>query len=156
MLTRWSPVAKRNGTALIPFEREFDRIFNEMERAFGDVSLPTVWWRSDSFVPAADVVETADAITIRLDMPGHEGKGIEVNVENDTLTVRSERKVETHEQDGTSHRTERRYGLYARSFELPAEVDAQKTEARYENGVLTITLPKREEAKPKSISVKVQ
>jgi HSP20 family protein len=107
-------------------------------------------------VPAADVIETADAIRVRMDLPGHEATDIHVNVENDVLTVRSERKTEKDEKGATSHYSERSYGLYTRSLVLPAPADAQKAEARYENGVLSITLPKREDAKPKALDVKVQ
>jgi HSP20 family protein len=86
-------------------------------------------------------------------MPGHDPKAIELQVENDVLTVKSERNW-TEPPEGTSvHRTERAYGTFFRSFTLPKSVDAGKVEARYENGVLTVTLPKREEARPRSISV---
>lgn len=155
MLTRWNPLAKKNGTAVIPMERDFDRFFGEMDRAFRDVAIPVIGWNVDTSAPAADVVETADAITVRMDLPGHEAKDIHVKVENDVLTVRSERKSEKQEKGETSHRSERSYGLYARSFVLPATVDAQKAEARYENGVLSVTLPKREDAKPRAIAVRV-
>ena len=155
MLTRWNPLGKKNGTAVIPMERDFDRFFGEMDRAFRDVAMPVIGWNVDTSVPAADVVETADAITVRIDLPGHDAKDIHVNVENDVLTVRSERKTETQEKGETLHRCERSYGLYTRSFVLPATVDAQKAEARYENGVLSVTLPKREDAKPRAIAVRV-
>jgi HSP20 family protein len=155
MLTLWNPLAKRDGSALIPMERDVDRVFSEMDRAFRDFALPTVGWNVDTSVPAADVVEAADAISVRMDLPGHDAKDIHVKVENDVLTVRSERKTETQEKGETLHRCERSYGLYTRSFVLPATVDAQKAEARYENGVLSVTLPKREDAKPRAIAVRV-
>ena len=156
MLTLWNPLAKRNGSTLIPLEEDFDRIFSEMGRAFRDVEVPAVSWNIEALMPAADITETAEAITVRMDLPGHEAKDIHVNVENDVLTVRSERKTETQQKGERMHRSERTYGLYARSFVLPATVDAQKAEARYENGVLAITLPKREDAKPKAIDIKVR
>ena len=155
MLTLWNPLAKRDGSALIPMERDVDRVFSEMDRAFRDFALPTVGWNVDTSVPAADVVEAADAISVRMDLPGHDAKDIHVKVENDVLTVRSERKTETQEKGETLHRCERSYGLYTRSFVLPATVDAQKAEARYENGVLSVTLPKRDDAKPRAIAVRV-
>lgn len=156
MLTLWKPLVKRNGSAMLPLGSDFDRLFSEMERAFGDIAVPTVGWNVDALMPAADVAETADAITVRIDLPGHDAKNIAVNVENDVLTVRSERKSENEQKDERMHRTERSYGLYARSFALPATVDAQKAEARYDNGVLTIALPKRPDARPKAIAIKVQ
>ena len=155
MLTLWNPLAKRDGSALIPMERDVDRVFSEMDRAFRDFALPTVGWNFEALMPAADVIEAADAISVRMDLPGHEAKDIHVKVENDVLTVRSERKTETQEKGETLHRCERSYGLYTRSFVLPATVDAQKAEARYENGVLSVTLPKREDAKPRAIAVRV-
>jgi HSP20 family protein len=156
MLTLWNPFTKRNGSELMPMTPDLDRIISEMDRSFSNFALPTLGWSSPTLVPAADVIETADAITMRMDLPGHQVKDIHVNVENDVLTVRAERKAETQEQDATSHRRERSYGLFTRSFVLPATVDAQRTEARYENGVLSITLPKREDAKPKAIDIKVR
>jgi HSP20 family protein len=155
MLTLWNPLAKRDGSALMPMEQDFDRVFSEMTRAFGDGALPTVGWNV-ALRPAADVIETADAISVRMDLPGHEAKDIHVTVMNDVLTVRAERKTEQQEKGETSYRSERSYGLSARSFVLPGTVDAQKAEARYENGVLGITLPKREDAKPKTIDVAVR
>ncbi len=156
MLALRNPFARQNSSSLVPFGQEFDRLFNEMERAFGDVALPPIGWNVDALIPAADVVETADAVTVRMDLPGHDPKGIHVDVENDVLTVRSERKSETNQREGRAHRSERSYGLYARSFVLPGTVDASKAEARYEHGVLTVTLPKHEEAKPKRIDIKVR
>ncbi|HYO54274.1 Hsp20/alpha crystallin family protein, partial [Archangium sp.] len=86
--------------------------------------------------------------------PGHDPKSIEVKVENDTLTLKSERKVERSDKDG-ARRLERSFGVYARSFVLPRTVDASRVEARYENGVLTLTVPRREEARPRVVEVKV-
>jgi HSP20 family protein len=156
MLTLWNPLVKRNGSApMPPLLSDFDRLFSEMDRALGE-TLPTVGWSVDALTPAADVAETDEAITVRVDLPGHDAKNIAVNVENDILTVRSERTSENERKDERMHRIERSYGLYARSFALPATVDAQKAEARYDNGVLTITLPKRPEARPKAIDIKVR
>jgi HSP20 family protein len=156
MLTLWNPLARRTSSSLVPVTRELDRLVSEMERAFDEMALPAMGWNFDALVPAADVVETDEAVTVRMDLPGHDPKAIHVEVENDVLTVRSERRSETSEKDGRMHRRERSYGLYARSFALPAVVDASKAEARYENGVLTVTLPKHAEARPKRIAVKVR
>jgi len=156
MLTLWNPLAKPNGSSrTLPLVSDIDRLFSEMERTFGE-TLPTIGWNVDALIPPADVAETADAITVRIDLPGHDARNIAVHVENDVLTVRSERKAETERKDERMYRSERTYGLYARSFALPATVDAQKAEARYDNGVLTITLPKRAEARPKAIDIKVR
>lgn len=156
MLMPWNRFTKENGSSLVPMSREFDRLFNAMERAFGDVALPAMGWSFDALVPAADVIETAEAVTVRMDLPGHDPKAIHVNVENDILTVRSERKSEIEERQAHMHRSERSYGMYARSFVLPATVDAARAEAKYERGVLTVTLPKRADAKSKRIDIKVR
>ena len=125
--------------------REFDQFFRDLSVRQGG---------SRELIPPADIYETAEGITLQVDLPGHDPKSIEVKVENDTLTLKSERKVERSEKDG-ARRLERGFGVYARSFVLPRTVDASKVEARYENGVLTLTLPRREEARPRVVEVKV-
>jgi HSP20 family protein len=147
MLTRWNPFEMSNGAvALGPLmAREFDQLFRDLAVRQGG---------SRELVPPADIYETAEGITLQVDLPGHDPKAIEVKVENDTLTLKSERKVERSDKDG-ARRLERSFGMYARSFVLPRTVDASKVEARYENGVLTLTLPRREEARPRVVEVKV-
>jgi len=90
-----------------------------------------------------------------VDVPGLEEKDVEVKVEDDTLYVKGQRKLENEEKKENYHRVERCYGSFMRAFTLPTNVDASKTEASLKKGVLTVTLPKREEAKPKTIQVKV-
>jgi HSP20 family protein len=147
MQNRWNPFEMSNGAvALGPLmAREFDQLFREFGvRPSGSREL----------VPAADIYETAEGITLLVDLPGHDPKAIEVKVENDTLTLKSERKVERSDKEG-ARRLERSFGVYARSFVLPRTVDASKVEARYENGVLTLTVPRREESRPRVVEVKV-
>jgi HSP20 family protein len=120
-------------------------------KVWADLALPALGWTA---APApADVVETADAIVVRLDLPGHKNDEIQLKVENDVLTVEAERKLE-EKRGETFHRSERIFGKVSRSFTLPANVDTGRTEASYVSGVLEITLPKREEAKPRTIQVK--
>lgn len=144
MLTLWSPFSGSNGITTI--EREIDRMFR-------DVARP-VRAGSARLAPA-DVVETKEALYVKMDLPGVDPAAIKVGVEKDVLTVSAERK--TPESDGGRlwHRAEIGYGTFTRSFTLPTHVDASRTEARYEAGVLLLTLPKREEAKPRTIEVKV-
>lgn len=147
MQTRWNPFAVSNGAvALGPLMvKEFDQLFRELgARPEGTAT----------FTPPADIFETAEGITVQVDLPGHDAKGIEVKVENDTLSIKSERKSERSDKDG-ARRLERGFGVYARSFTLPRTVDASRVEARYEQGVLTLTLPRREENKPRVVEVKV-
>lgn len=125
----------------------------EVDRLVKDIAGPHAGWTGYGTCPAADVAENQAAFLISLDMPGHDPKAIELQVENDVLTVKSERKWTSPAEGTEVHRTERAYGTFFRSFALPKSVDAGKVEARYENGVLTVTLPKREEARPRTISV---
>jgi len=135
----------RTSSALIP---SFDRFFDE---AFG---LQT--FAGSAMAPAADVAETDAELQVTIDLPGHDPKNVKVEVEHDVLTIRAERHQERTDPGRSQLRRERSYGVYARSFVLPSTVDGSKAQARYQNGVLTVTLPKREEAKPKSIDVKVE
>ena len=106
--------------------------------------------------PAVDVVETKDAFVFRAELPGIDPKKIEISLENDRLTLSGEKSEGDEKREGSWYRLERRYGTFSRSFALGKNVDAAKAEAHAENGVLTVTLPKREESKPKSITVKVK
>ena len=121
-------------------------------KAWADLALPALGWQAGA--PPADVVENKDAIVVRLDLPGHKSDEIQLRVENDVLTVEAVRKPA--EKNGeTFHRSERVFGRFARSFTLPTNVDSGRTEASYVDGVLEITLPQREEAKPRTIQVKL-
>jgi len=130
----------RNGQAIDP-----------VLRAWADAALPAFGWTAGA--PPADVVETPDAIVVRLDLPGHKSDDIQLKVENDVLTVEAQRKL-VEKNGETYHRGERAFGQFSRAFTLPANVDSGRTEASYVDGVLEITLPKREEAKPRTIPVK--
>ena len=163
MLARWNPFNSNNGRiARSPSPMPaFDDLFREADTLmrgafFNDLAFPSNWATAASFSPAADIVETDDELQLKLDLPGHDAKNLQVSLEGDTLTVRSERKQETKEERKGVLRAERSYGMFSRSFVLPKTVDAQRGEAKYEHGVLTVTLPKREDAKPKTITIKVE
>lgn len=149
MLAKWNPFANGGIARSAPQMPVFDDLFREFESAF---SQPTSWGVS-AFAPA-DIYETQDELVMRLDLPGHDPKAIDIQVEGDVLTLRSQRNEEPQKAQWLRH--ERPQGQFARSFVLPNTVEAGKCEARFEHGVLTLTLPKREEAKPRSITVKVQ
>jgi HSP20 family protein len=107
------------------------------------------------WTPPVDIIETENELVLKADVPEIELKDIDIQMENGTLTLKGERKFE-QEQDGKGyHRIERSYGAFARSFSLPDTVDPEKVRADYKNGVLTVTLPKKEVAKPRSIKVEV-
>jgi HSP20 family protein len=128
----------------------FGRLFNlndEIERLFE--TAPQAW------VPALDVQENKDQFTVNLDLPGFKREDINVQLEDGTLVISGERKAETVAEGAEVHRNERLYGKFSRALTLPTAVSADKVKATYKDGVLTITLPKAEEAKPKHIDVSV-
>lgn len=106
--------------------------------------------------PAVDIFETENNLVLKADVPDVELKDIDIQLENGTLTIKGERKFEQSKKDGGYHRVERSYGSFARYFTLPDTVDSEKVAADYKNGVLTVTLPKKEVAKPKQIKVEVK
>jgi HSP20 family protein len=106
--------------------------------------------------PAVDIIETEDALTVKADLPDVKIEDIDVRVENQTLTVRGNRKFQKDEAVKGYHRIERSYGDFVRSFALPPTVDTEKVNADYKNGVLSVTLPKKETAKPRQVKVAVQ
>lgn len=134
---------------MTPFDA-FDDMRRVMDRLFDGAVIPsgTAPWR----VPA-DVVETDGELRFSMDIPGVKPEDINVTVEKDVLTVSGERSWSHEEKDGEYRRLERRYGRFQRSFVLPSQVDANRIAAQYENGVLTVVLPKLEEAKPRRIPI---
>jgi HSP20 family protein len=108
-----------------------------------------------SWAPPVDIYETEDAIVLKAELPGIDAKDVEVRVEDNTLYLKGERKYEKEVKEQNYHRVERSYGSFARSFSLPNSIDAEKVKAEYKDGLLTLTMPKREEAKPKTIKIDV-
>jgi HSP20 family protein len=107
------------------------------------------------WVPAVDIQETENELVVKADVPDMEMKDIDVRMENGTLTIRGERKFEGQKSEGGWHRVERSYGTFERAFSLPDTVNPEGVKADYKNGVLTVTLPKKEVAKPRQIKVNV-
>ena len=139
-----------------PF-REVTRLRREMDRLWDDYfgsgrralqPLPA------EFAPAVDVKETADQIVVKAEVPGMDAKDINISVTGDVLTIKGEKKSEREEKEENYHLVERSYGSFSRSLAMPAAVDMDKIEAKYDKGVLTITCPKKEEVKPKAIEIK--
>jgi HSP20 family protein len=106
-----------------------------------------------SWMPALDLSESDEAFTLKVELPGFSKDDVQVEIKDDRLILRGERKRETDVQAARYHRVERAYGFFRRSFMLPTAVDADKAEATFKDGVLKLTLPKAEEAKPKAISI---
>lgn len=107
------------------------------------------------WVPAVDIQETENELILKADVPDVEMKDIDVRMENGTLTIRGERKFENEKKEGSWHRVERSYGSFERAFALPDTLNFEAVKADYKNGVLTITLPKKEVAKPRQIKVEI-
>jgi HSP20 family protein len=105
--------------------------------------------------PAVDILETEDAVTLKADLPDVKTEDIDIRVENGTMTLRGHRKFEKEENVKGYHRIERSYGEFVRSFAVPPTVETDKVGAEYKNGVLTITLPKKETAKPRQVKVEI-
>jgi HSP20 family protein len=108
-----------------------------------------------SWTPSVDIYENDGALTLKADLPDMRREDIDVNVENGTLTIRGERKLDNDVKQENFHRIERAYGSFVRQFALPPQVDTGKIAAEYKNGVLNVTMPLREEAKPRSINIEV-
>jgi HSP20 family protein len=106
--------------------------------------------------PAVDILEDDHSLTLKADIPEVNPENIDVRVENNTLTIKGSRKFEKDEKVKGWHRIERSYGDFVRSFALPNTLDTEKVAADYKNGVLTITLPRKESAKPKSVKVAIK
>jgi HSP20 family protein len=107
------------------------------------------------WIPPVDIHETDNELVLKADVPEMDMKDIDVHMENGTLTVRGERKFEEKKKEGGWHRVERSYGSFERVFTMPDTVDPEGVKADYKNGVLTVTLPKKEVAKPRQIKVQV-
>ena len=112
--------------------------------------------RSGMWMPAVDIYENNDSVVVKAELPGVEKDQISVEVKDGILSLRGERKLEKEVKEESYHRIERSYGSFQRSFSLPVSVDQDKVTAHYRNGVLEVTLPKKEKAKPKQIQVSVK
>ena len=110
---------------------------------------------TSSWLPACDVFEDRDAVKIVAEVPGVRAEDVKISLENNLLTIRGEKKQHAEEKSERVHRYERTYGTFERAFSLPASVDPDKIAASYANGVLTVTIPKAERARPREIPVKV-
>lgn len=142
-----------------PF-RELQSMQDRMNRIFGDVYArrgdDDVMARGD-WMPLVDIYENdRHELLIKAEMPGMKREDIDIKVENNTLTIRGERRRESEVREEQYHRVERSYGSFSRSFSLPSTVDSERVSAEYKDGVLTVLLPTREEAKPRQIAVQVK
>ena len=144
-LTRWEPV------------REMMTLREAMDRLFDDAFTRPINLRDGGWsAPAVDMYQTDDEVVVRAALPGFKADEVQINVTGDVLTLRGELKHEEENKERAWHIREQRWSSFERSIALPTEVTADKAVADFENGVLTITLPKAEEVKPKTITVKAK
>jgi HSP20 family protein len=150
MMTRWNPT------------NEAANLSQRMERFFDEMVGRGLWRSSEerplrgAWVPAVNILERGDAMVITADLPGLKAEDVDVTVEDGILSIRGERKLEEASEGEAYHRVERLYGIFERTFTLPNSVDVDKIDARFSNGEMVLTLPKREESKPRSVKIKVE
>ena len=147
-IVRWEPFRD-----LLSLQERMNRLFDDSFR--GARGSDEDWALGGSWAPAVDIYEQDGNIVLKAELPGIDPKDVDVRVENNTLTLRGERKHDQEVKKENYHRVERTYGTFTRSFTLPNVVDTNNIKADYRDGVLRMTLPKREEAKPKQISISV-
>jgi HSP20 family protein len=145
-LVPWRPFRE-----LAPLRREMDSLFRKF---FGESPFEAT--QVENWVPPMDVSETAESITVRVELPGLEVKDIDVSLLGDSLTIKGEKTRQEEKKGEHFHCVERYCGSFERSFRLPATVIPEKIEARFEKGILSIELPKTEEAKTKAIKIEVK
>ena len=153
-LIRWNPTRDLMNwpSDLFGLQRDMNRIFDNFFRGatLEDHGIASFW------SPATDIAERDDAYIVKVELPGVSKENVSITLESNVLTIRGEKKAEKEVNEKTMKRLERTYGEFQRSFALPAAVKSDTIDAVYNDGVLTITLPKAEASKPKQISVKVK
>jgi len=143
-ITRWDTYGGLTG-----LQEQVNRLFESAFPRRTDNSALTSW------APAVDIYETENELVVKADLPEVSEKDLDVRVENNMLTIRGDRKFEKKVEEENYLRVERTYGTFSRSFSLPNTVNTEAIKADYKNGVLTVTLPKRAESKPKQVKVSV-
>ena len=144
-LTRWEPV------------REMMTLREAMDRLFDDAFTRPINLRDGGWsAPAVDMYQTDDDVVVKVALPGFKAEEVQINVTGDVLSLRGDLKREQEEKDKAWHIREHRWSSFERSIALPTQVKADRANADFENGILTITLPKAEEVKPRTISVKAK
>ena len=152
-LTRWQKPAVANWPTfgrLTDLRDEIDRLFEAPLAEFARSSRLLSGW-----TPALDVYEDKDSVFVKAELPGMKREEIELSLHDKTLSISGERKAESKHQDAEVYRSERFVGRFQRTISLPSPVASDKVKAQYKDGILTVTLPKTEEAQPKQINVSV-
>ena len=145
MAMRWDPFRD-----LMSIQNELNRLFGRTYGGSGEGAGTT----SGAWVPPLDIYETEDRFVVTVELPGVAAESVDVSIEDSTLTIRGERSFYSDVPEEAFHRVERRYGPFGRSLTLPQTADPARIEAGFDRGVLTIEVPKAEQAKPKRIEIK--
>lgn len=145
-IVRWEPFRD-----LLATQDRFNRLFNETFARFFGEREPAV----GAWAPPVDIYETDENLVLQAELPGVDPKEVEIRVEDNTLYLKGERHSEKEVKEENYHRIERAYGSFSRTFPLPSSVDPEKVKAEYKDGLLTLTMAKREEAKPKTIKIHI-
>ena len=149
-MTRFVPFrSPLEGVAVL--QNRLNSIFNDFTSANGEMQNESL--SAGNFIPPVDIYEDTNRLVLKLEVPGIPQEDLQINLENQTLTVKGERKLVKDEKEENFHRIERRYGSFVRSFTLPATIETDSARASYENGVLSIALQKKEAAKPKQLKI---
>ncbi|MFW6065553.1 MAG: Hsp20/alpha crystallin family protein [Planctomycetota bacterium] len=141
---------QQQGAPLARFQDEMNDLFG---RFFEDFPLAGLS-RTGAWFPPLEISEREDAVVVQAELPGMNREDIDISVQDNHLTLTGEKKETEEQQEGDFYHSERRYGTFRREIPLPAGVDADNVDANYRDGVLTVTLPKSEEAKPRKIEIK--
>ncbi len=150
-MTRYVPFRSAlNDVAVL--QNRLNSIFSDFARPMGETQESLA---AGNFVPAVDIYEDEHKLVLKLEVPGIKQEDIDVRLENQTLTVKGERKFEAEEKEENFHRIERRFGSFVRTFTLPQTIDNNSVTAKYDAGVLSIQLAKQEAAKPKQVKIEV-
>ena len=149
-IVRWEPFRD-----LVSIQERMNRLFDDAFRGSGRPAGEDDWALGGSWAPAVDIYEQEGNIVLKAELPGVDAKDVDIRVENNVLTMSGERKLDNEVKRESYHRVERAYGSFARSFTLPSVVDADRIKAEFRDGVLRVTLPRKDEAKPKQISISV-
>ena len=147
-IARWDPFKE-----LTTIQERINRLFDEN---IGKVRFPDIELATGSWSPAVDIFETRDNVVLKAELPGLEKKDFSIEVKDNLLILKGERKCEKETKEENYYRMERAYGSFTRSFNLPTAVDKDRVKAKFKDGVLEVTIPKTESAKPKQISVDVE
>jgi|ERR1043166_226442 HSP20 family protein len=142
---------RRDGDPIVRLRDEMESVFDQF---MGDWGMAL--FNRTPTGPSVDLAESENEVTVKAELPGVNPKDVDIRVEGNLLTIRGEKKQESEEKRRDYHYVERQYGMFHRSIQLPSSVDDSKTDARYKDGVLTITMPKRPDAKAKKVSVRTE